>query len=92
MLHLSRLDEIHGDIENAPADYNTFVRERDDERRAMAADREHDEVERREETLKAYERAIKHRKNLEACERGIRRLLERCIEILEREELEDKCS
>ena len=92
MLHLSRLDDIHGDIANAQVDYNTFVRESDDERRLMVADWGYDEVEDVEETLRAYERALKHRKALEACERGIRRLLERCIEILEGAELTYKCS
>ena len=91
MLHLSRLEDIHGDIANAQVNDNIFVRESDDERRPMVADRGYDEIERVEETLRAYERAIKHRKNLEACERGIRRLLERCIEILEREELTYEC-
>ena len=92
MLHLSRLEEIHGDIANAPIDYNNFVRESDDERRSTVADWENHENENVEETLKAYERAIKHRENLKACERGIKRLLERCIEILEREELKYPCS
>ena len=92
MLHLSRLDDIHGDIAKVQVNDNTFVRESDDERRPMVADREHDEIERVEETLRVYERTIKHRKNLEACERGIRRLLERCIGIMEREELKYTCS
>ena len=29
MLHLLRLEEIHGDIANEQGDYNTFVRESD---------------------------------------------------------------
>ena len=87
MLHLSRLDEIHREIANTQIDYNNFVRESDDERRTMVAIWENLENENVEETLKAYERAVKHREKLNACERGIRRLLERCIEILEREEL-----
>ncbi|KAM0801575.1 hypothetical protein BDR22DRAFT_179235 [Usnea florida] len=92
MLHLSRLDNIHGDIAKVQVDYNMFVRESDDERRPMVAGWESDEIKHVEETLRAYQRAIKHRKNLEACERGIRRLSERCVEILEREELKYTCS
>ena len=92
MLHLSRLHEIHGDIANAQVDYHTFVRERDDERRPMVADREYREDEQVKETSLAYARAIKHKENLKACERGIRRLLERCIETFEGEELQYKRS
>ena len=92
MLHLSRLNDLHDGIRDMQVNYSTFVRERDDERRAMVADWEYQQSENVEETHRAYERAMKHREKLKACERGIKRLMERCVEILEREELKYKSS